>query len=1025
MKHIFAILLLTLSLKAFSQCSPVIDLPFNGNANDVSGNANHGTASGTPTLVPNRFGTANSAYRFGGVGDADYFTVAHTSSMNLSNKLSVSFWFRQCDFTGMDGWGATVARGYHITWAKKGDGISVLAGLHNFLTSNVTGTMFNSLSNCNGSGYGSFTPNFSNSVAFNCFDTCEWIHVVQVIDSNKQRFYFNGVLQQEFTISVANFSTANTHSLLIGKMDGTWYPFRGDIDEFKYYTCAINQTTINSLYNGYTDSKQANNIIRLDSTKVQMTTCTNQSLTLYANTVAGPFQYSKDSGTTWQTSNVFTGLTPNIYKISIKSSCNRKDTTIIVQPCCSQDFSWTTWTNFNSNSATGNITGGINVNMSANYSFSSTPTIFNYAMFNGLYNIPNTTCPRTEWSASSGIGVTTFCFNQFVDNPVLLLASLGSPGTPVTLKFSRPYIVEYDGGANVFVNDTTIIGNEGYSIIQFPGKLNCITVYSATPEIYTNITFGLNIPKFPVTMIGDTASCDTAKLKIVGGKSYKWTKGLYPDSSINYFTTSGLANLTVTDSIGCKVYRAYNIVIKSDKTSIFSQTICQGDSFAGKKTTGTYIDTFTSSNGCDSIRTLNLTVDPRTTSTISQTICQGDSFLGRKISGTFIDTLKNSDSKGCDSIRTLNLTVNPPTTSTINKSICPGDSFLGRKLAGTYIDSLKNANSKGCDSIRTLNLTMSGTKFYSFSIVRCQGQFYFFKGANRFNSGIYRDTIKIGSGCDSIAELNLTIQSPMALSSDTSSCDSFSFKSKKYYTNKVLRDTIKSNFGCDSVYKMINLSIFKPTKGQNDSIVACEKAMYQGSIFYRDTSFSENISKTIFPFCDSIIKLTKIKIHALPIVKIYALPDTFIKYGEKITLRASGGQSYLWNYNSSNQAIIESIITDKTYFEVKVTDNNLCEKIVGQWIYVNPEVEIIDVFSPNADGRNDNFAPYFKGDVSVLSFKIYNRWGQIIYQTSDQNPSWDGRFKGEIQPQGSYVYMLEYLAKGQKFSKTGAITLIH
>jgi gliding motility-associated-like protein len=342
--------------------------------------------------------------------------------------------------------------------------------------------------------------------------------------------------------------------------------------------------------------------------------------------------------------------------------------------------------------------------------------------------------------------------------------------------------------------------------------------------------------------------------------------------------------------------------------------------------------------------------------------------------------------------------------------------------SGVYRDTL--ANAAGCDSLLVLNLTVNDTTRKDSFRTICKNQFVVFNGVSLNNSGVYRDTLVNAAGCDSFIYLHLTVITPYTVSRDTNICYSYTHRGILYNSNSTILDTIKSIQGCDSVYKMINLSIFKPTKGQNDSIVACEKAMYQGSIFYRDTSFSANISKTIFPFCDSIIKLTKIKIHALPIVKIYALPDTFIKYGEKITLRASGGQSYLWNYNSSNQNIIESIITDKTYFEVKATDNNLCENIAGQWIYINPEVEIIEVFSPNADGRNDNFAPNFRG-ITVLSFKIYNRWGQIIYQTADQNPSWDGRFKGEIQPQGTYVYMLEYIAKGQKFSKTGAITLIH
>jgi gliding motility-associated-like protein len=555
---------------------------------------------------------------------------------------------------------------------------------------------------------------------------------------------------------------------------------------------------------------------------------------------------------------------------------------------------------------------------------------------------------------------------------------------------------------------------------------------------------------------------------------------LFNGSNLNI---TGLYRDTLVNAVGCDSFIYYNLFVKDTTKKDSFLTICKNQLLVfngiSRNNTGIYKDTLVNTQGCDSFVYLHLKVKDTTKKDSFLTICRNQPVIfnniSRNITGVYKDTLVNTN--GCDSFLYLHLTVKDTTKKDSFLSICRNKPIVFNgwtfNTAGTYKDTL--VNSVGCDSFMYLHLTIRDTSFkilydttcrnypklfngsnlyvtglYRDTLVNavgcdsfvyynlyvkdttkkdsfltiCKNQLVIFNGISRNNTGIYKDTLVNTQGCDSFIYLHLKVITPYTVSRDTDVCYSYTHRGILYNSNSTILDTIKSIHGCDSVYKMINLSIFKPTKGQNDSIVACEKAMYQGSIFNRDTSFSANISKTIFPFCDSIIKLTKIKIHPLPIVKIYALPDTFIKYGEKITLRASGGQSYLWNYNSSNQTMIESIITDKTYFEVKVTDNNLCETIAGQWIYVNPEVEIIDVFSPNADGRNDNFAPNFKG-ITVLSFKIYNRWGQIIYQTADQNPSWDGRFKGEIQPQGSYVYMLEYTANGQKFSKTGAITLIH
>lgn len=144
------------------------------------------------------------------------------------------------------------------------------------------------------------------------------------------------------------------------------------------------------------------------------------------------------------------------------------------------------------------------------------------------------------------------------------------------------------------------------------------------------------------------------------------------------------------------------IGIGGEKTSTINQTICEGDSFEGYTTTGSYIDTLRTSLGCDSIRTLNLTVLPASRTTLTQTICEGYPFLGYSTSGTYIDTLVAAN--GCDSIRTLNLTVLPSSRITITQTICQGQTYLGYSTAGTYIDTLIAAN--GCDSIRTLLLSV-------------------------------------------------------------------------------------------------------------------------------------------------------------------------------------------------------------------------------------------------------------------------------------------------------------------------------
>jgi gliding motility-associated-like protein len=239
---------------------------------------------------------------------------------------------------------------------------------------------------------------------------------------------------------------------------------------------------------------------------------------------------------------------------------------------CNQNYNWTTWNSFSSNTANGSVLYNgqpIGVTMSSNFNFFSTGGIFSYGSFSGASSIPpNSTVPATTWSYGSG-GLTTMCFSQQVENPVLLLSSVGSSGLPVTLKFSRPFIVVFDGGGNTFLNDSTLIGLEGYSIIKFLGNFDCVTIYSTTPENYTNITWGLNPPLFPVTITENYNACGSANYTASGGTTYSWSGGLTPNQATNTFNSSGTYFLTVTDQNGCQVNTSQQVTVNQNVTNLF------------------------------------------------------------------------------------------------------------------------------------------------------------------------------------------------------------------------------------------------------------------------------------------------------------------------------------------------------------------------------------------------------------------------------------------------------------------------
>jgi len=97
-----------------------------------------------------------------------------------------------------------------------------------------------------------------------------------------------------------------------------------------------------------------------------------------------------------------------------------------------------------------------------------------------------------------------------------------------------------------------------------------------------------------------------------------------------------------------------------------------------------------------------------------------------------------------------------------------------------------------------------------------------------------------------------------------------------------------------------------------------------------------------------------------------------------------------------------------------------CDSILGPC-----QLFIPTAFTPNGDGMNDNFRPKANCKTEKYELMIYNRWGQVVFTTRNQNNFWDGKLKNKDAPAGSYIYMLKYKFPSQDFMKAnGSILLI-
>jgi gliding motility-associated-like protein len=112
---------------------------------------------------------------------------------------------------------------------------------------------------------------------------------------------------------------------------------------------------------------------------------------------------------------------------------------------------------------------------------------------------------------------------------------------------------------------------------------------------------------------------------------------------------------------------------------------------------------------------------------------------------------------------------------------------------------------------------------------------------------------------------------------------------------------------------------------------------------------------------------------------------------------------------------------ETTTYQVEVANEGGCIARDEMTVHVfcnNGNLYIPNTFSPNGDGPNDVFYPRGSGIFSVKTFRIFNRWGELIFERSDfqaNDPSlgWTGRHKGKSAPQDVYVYTVEILCENR------------
>ena len=198
------------------------------------------------------------------------------------------------------------------------------------------------------------------------------------------------------------------------------------------------------------------------------------------------------------------------------------------------------------------------------------------------------------------------------------------------------------------------------------------------------------------------------------------------------------------------------------------------------------------------------------------------------------------------------------------------------------------------------------------------------------------------------------------------------------------------------------------------------------SNFNQITGLAAGTYQLVAQDANECLDTNEVIISEPPAIVVDLGEDLYIDFGQNITivpdiLNAVPPIEYHWSpildtteCNNCPELILENV-ENSQLFSLLVIDSLDCEEEDFIWINVNKNenVFIATGFSPNGDGVNDFLFVQTDTNVqNVISFEIYDRWGELIFKASDTEPNlpelgWNGRFQNSNAPQSVYVWKIE------------------
>jgi gliding motility-associated-like protein len=652
----------------------------------------------------------------------------------------------------------------------------------------------------------------------------------------------------------------------------------------------------------------------------------------------------------------------------------------------------------------------------------------------------------------TGTGTVTVTVNPYPVTVVNPTTATVCAGTPTTFTAS---------GADTYAwaPATGLDATTGTTVDAAPMTSTSYTVTGTSLGCSSDATFDITVNVSPnMTLSADATVCEgtPVPLDATGADTYAWSPATGLDVTTGPSVIATPATTTtytvVGTGLGCTSTRLVTITVNpypviSVTPATF--TMCEGET---KDFTASGADSYVWSPATG----LSSTIDPIV--------------FANPIATTTYEVIGTS--LGCNDTTTVLLTVNPVpvVTASNDTTICSGDfAPLAANGATTYVWSpTTDLNPTSgvavvASPLDTITYTVTGTSLNCSSSASvtvnvnltpvvtvtptaaayCDGDSVMLT-ASGAASYAWNPTTNLSSSTAASVVANPTASITYAVVGTTLGCTDDATTTITVHPNPVVDFVADTTQGCQPFCVTLNnlttiatgsIASFSWNLGDS-TVIANPTPMH----CYPDTGvYTISLIAVSDNQCTSQLTRTNyLTVHPLPIAFFDVEPNVASVLQPRFQFNdlSQGAVQWFWTFGDGastgpltpSPAHVYPTLVDSTSYNVTLLVANQfgCTDTIEHTVYITPNISIYipNTFTPNSDNHNNRFTAYGE-NIIQFNMRIYNRWGQQIFQTSDMSEGWDGSYLGAQVESGQYVYEIDYTGyDGNSYTRYGKVMLM-